>query len=71
MIKNKRSCPALARAIIEELGGVSRVAGLCRVRPPSVVYWKNNGMPDYRIQYLRLAFPRLKCWSMEKEASHA
>ena len=59
----------LAEALIKELGGVSKVAGICEIRPASVCGWRVNGIPKARKQFLRLAFPRLKAWSLEKAAS--
>lgn len=53
----------IANSVIEDLGGVTRVAGICHLRPGSVGGWKKNGIPFAREQYLRLAYPRLKAWS--------
>lgn len=55
----------LANAVIAELGGVTKVAGICHIRPASVVGWRKRGIPEYRVQYLRLAYPNLKAWSIE------
>lgn len=55
----------LAKVVIAELGGVTKVAGICHVRPQSVVGWRKKGIPDYRVQFLRLAYPKLKAWSIE------
>ena len=58
----------LACALIDELGGVSRVAGICNIKPASVCGWRTHGIPQARYQFLRLAYPRLKCWSLDKAA---
>ncbi len=46
-------------AIIEALGGTSRVAELCEVRPPSVSDWKKYGIPRARMMFLRIARPEV------------
>lgn len=56
-----------AKAVIDELGGVTRVAGICKVRPASVGYWKKSGIPPAREMYLRTVYPSLKAWSMTTE----
>ncbi|MGJ1078889.1 hypothetical protein ACR77U_12685 [Enterococcus faecium] len=56
---------SLASAVIDELGGVVKVAGICKVRAASVSAWRESGIPDARLQYLRLAYPMLKAWALE------
>lgn len=46
-----------ANQIIDALGGTFAVARLCRVRPPSVSEWRRTGIPDARLQFLKLARP--------------
>ena len=46
-----------ANIIIDSLGGTAEVARLCRVKPPAVSQWREKGIPEYRIQFLRLARP--------------
>ncbi|KRD71416.1 Rha family transcriptional regulator [Lysobacter sp. Root96] len=46
-----------ANQIIDALGGTAEVARLCNVKPPSVSEWRRNGIPDARVQYLRLLRP--------------
>ena len=46
-----------ANKIIDALGGTAAVARMCNVRPPSVSEWRRNGIPDARLQFLRLARP--------------
>lgn len=43
--------------IIDELGGVSAVAAIFKVRQPSVSEWKKRGIPPARKQTLALMFP--------------
>lgn len=43
--------------IIDALGGTSRVAELCEVRPPSVSDWRKYGIPRARMMFLRIARP--------------
>lgn len=44
-------------AIIDALGGTTKVASICEVKPPSVSEWRKNGIPKSRVQYLRLLYP--------------
>lgn len=46
-----------ANQIIDTLGGTFAVARLCNVRPPSVSEWRRTGIPDARLQFLKLARP--------------
>lgn len=46
-----------ANTIIDRLGGTTAVANLCECKPPSVHQWRFDGIPKYRIQFLRLARP--------------
>ncbi len=46
-----------ANQIIDALGGTFAVARLCNVRPPSVSEWRRAGIPDARLQFLKLARP--------------
>ncbi|MFM0439260.1 hypothetical protein PQQ84_22565 [Paraburkholderia strydomiana] len=46
-----------ANAVIDRLGGTNAVAELCECRPPSVSQWRTEGIPKYRLQFLRLARP--------------
>lgn len=48
---------ALANTLIDRLGGTTAVAKLCDCKPPSVHEWRMNGIPKYRLQFLRLARP--------------
>lgn len=45
--------------IIDALGGTSRVAELCEVRPPSVSDWRKYGIPRARMMFLRIAKPEV------------
>lgn len=48
---------SLANTVIDRLGGTTAVAKLCECKPPSVHEWRMNGIPKYRLQFLRLARP--------------
>jgi predicted aconitase len=50
---NKEACE-----IIEVLGGTQAVSRICKVKPASVSGWKHDGIPDARLMYLKLAFPK-------------
>jgi hypothetical protein len=43
--------------VIDDMGGTSAVARLCKVRPPSVSQWRRTGIPAARRQFLELARP--------------
>lgn len=45
--------------IIDALGGTSRVAELCEVRPPSVSDWRKHGIPKARMMFLRAVRPEV------------
>ena len=55
----KKTTQEEAKRIIDALGGTAAVARLCNVRSASVSGWKQNGMPMYRVQFLRLLRPDL------------
>lgn len=46
-----------ANTVIDRLGGTTAVARLCECKPPSVHQWRIDGIPKYRLQFLRLARP--------------
>lgn len=46
--------------IVDQLGGTTKVARLCKIAPPSVSEWKaRNQIPKARIQYLMLLHPEI------------
>ena len=45
--------------LIAKLGGVTKVAAICRVTPSAVSQWQNDGIPDARRQLLELMFPEV------------
>lgn len=46
-----------ANAIVDRLGGTTAAASFFEISLPSVSNWRANGIPKYRLQYLRLARP--------------
>lgn len=46
-----------ANQIIDALGGTFAVAKVCNVKPPSVSEWRRTGIPEARLQFLRLLRP--------------
>lgn len=50
---------SFASTVIDRLGGTTAVAKLCECKPPSVHQWRNDGIPKYRLQFLRLARPEV------------
>ncbi len=49
--------PEVASAIIDRLGGTTKTAQLCEIRPASVSEWRKNGIPQARVLFLKLARP--------------
>jgi hypothetical protein len=43
--------------IIERLGGTSKTAEICDLKPPSITQWRSDGIPKPWLKYLRLAYP--------------
>lgn len=43
--------------LIEQMGGTTAVAALCRIQPPSVSEWKRSGIPQARRDFLALLRP--------------
>lgn len=43
--------------LIDELGGTGLVAKMFGIEPPSVSYWRANGIPKARLMYLRAVYP--------------
>jgi hypothetical protein len=37
--------------------GVTNLARVCRIKPPSVSWWRRVGIPDARWDFLELKFP--------------
>lgn len=63
--KLKNSTPEIAEAVIEELGGIHALARIFDVAPPSIQDWKKYGIPGWRQEYLKRAYPDLKAWSIK------
>lgn len=62
MDKNFKNTKAISE-LLNELGGLSKVAEICKIKPSSVFMWKVQGIPFSRVMYLQLAYPNLKVWS--------
>lgn len=43
--------------IIDAIGGTGKTAALCQVAPSAVSQWREKGIPEYRLMFLRLARP--------------
>ena len=48
-----------ANKVIDALGGTNAVAKLCNVKPPSVSGWREDGIPDARLMYLKVIKPHV------------
>ncbi len=60
----------LADRLIQELGGVTKVANICKIATSSVCSWREQGCPRARLMYLQLAYPDLKVWQeLNKETN--
>lgn len=49
--------PPTASEIIARLGGVTAVARMFRIKPPSACQWRTAGIPAARMMYLEVAHP--------------
>ena len=47
------------KALIDKLGGTSKVAELCGITTGAVSQWRTNGIPAYRLAFFRLLRPEL------------
>ena len=43
--------------LIDALGGTARVAEICDVTPQAVSQWRDDGIPDARLQFLAVLYP--------------
>lgn len=43
--------------LIDRLGGTNAVAALCEVTPQAVSQWREDGIPNARLMFLKLARP--------------
>lgn len=43
--------------VIDDLGGTAEVARLCNVSMAAVSQWRENGIPDARMMYLKVIRP--------------
>ncbi len=55
----------LASHVIDELGGITKVARLCNIAPSSVFLWRKNGIPEERENFLRSTYPDLRAWTWD------
>ena len=47
------------KALIDKLGGTSKVAEICGITTGAVSQWRTNGIPSYRLDFFRLLRPEL------------
>ena len=47
------------KALIDKLGGTSKVAEICGITTGAVSQWRTNGIPSYRMDFFRLLRPDL------------
>lgn len=45
--------------LIDDLGGTSHVAEICRITTGAVSQWRKSGIPEYRLAFFRLLRPEL------------
>jgi hypothetical protein len=60
--KLKPSTPFFAELLVNELGGTSKVARIADTAAASVDSWKLRGIPGWRLEYFKVAFPDLRAW---------
>lgn len=58
-LSKRQLSPEVTDRVIAYLGGPAAVARLCRVSRAAVSQWKQNGMPEARIMFLREKFKDL------------
>lgn len=46
-----------AANVISRLGGTAATARLCKTSMAAISQWKREGIPDYRLDFLKLARP--------------
>lgn len=56
-IHPKTQAQAYAERVIASLGGTSATAKLCKTSMAAISQWKENGIPEYRLDFLKLARP--------------
>lgn len=59
-----------ANTVIDKLGGTAEVARLCNVSMPSVSGWRQNGIPDYRLMYLKVIRRKAFAELAKEQAGH-
>ena len=55
--------------MIDALGGTVVVAGLCNVTKGAVSQWRENGIPEARLMYLKLLRPDVFGAETEQKAA--
>jgi len=55
--------------VIDALGGTTVVAGLCHVTKGAVSQWRETGIPEARLMYLRLLRPDVFAAHPEQKAA--
>jgi hypothetical protein len=58
-----------ANRIIDDLGGTSAVAELCNVTTGGVSQWRNDGIPEARLMYLKVIRPDVFGVECKQEAA--
>lgn len=48
-----------SKQVIEALGGTTRVAEMCGIRPQAVSQWKKNGIPRAWVRFLQCIRPEV------------
>ena len=48
-----------SRAVIEALGGTTKLAREFGIQHPSVSNWKRDGIPEDRLQFIQLKYKRV------------
>lgn len=68
--QHKTPAQAFAERVIANLGGTSATAKLCKTSMAAISQWKENGIPDYRLDFLKLARPDVFQGLEEVETDH-
>ena len=57
--KERRLSPELSNRVIDALGGNTVVGNIFRIGPQAISHWRRMGIPEFRLDYLRLAYKKL------------
>lgn len=48
-----------SNSLIDSLGGTAKVAKIFGIKMPSVSRWRKTGIPEARLMYLQVKYPKI------------